>query len=151
MSGVNFSNIYFAFQFGFAFMMIAVYVPRALFFLVFLMSGKKIKKLHWYLTVKSVTFFLLCLLAVTTLLFAFVFSTLLTNTFGTGLAYMMILFMVPIIIALMGDLYLCTVVHLCLEERIWLAAPKVQHKRKHDDENEEPVKTELLDGESNRD
>jgi hypothetical protein len=147
LNGISFSIIYYAFQFGFAYVFIVVYFPRGLFYMVYLMSGMRIKRLHWYLTTKSVTFFAFSILAVMTLLMTFVFSTMLTKTFGTGLAYMMILFMAPMVVALCVDLYLCIVVNYYLEERIWQAQPKVQHKRKHDDENEQPVTTELLDRE----
>jgi hypothetical protein len=144
LSGLNFSYIYFTFQAGFAYLLFTVYTPRGLFYMVYLMSGTRIKRLHWYITVKSVTFFLLCVLAIFTLLMTFIFSTMLMKTFGTGLAYMMILFMVPTVVALCLDLYLCITANYYLEERIWQAQPKVQHKRKHDDESETPVKTELL-------
>lgn len=57
---------------------------------------------------------------------------------------MMILFMVPATIILGIDLYLCITIKYSLEERIWLAAPKVRHQRRNDDETEAPVLTDLL-------
>ncbi len=112
--------------------------------MLFLTRKRKIRALMWYVNVKNATFFCLCVLSVITLILTFGFSTLLSNTLGTGVAYMIILFMVPMDIVLIVDLYLCITCKYYLEERVWRAQPKVQHKRKNDDENEEPVKTELI-------
>ena len=71
------------------------------------------------MTVKSVTFFLLCLFAFGALTMTFIFSSMLTSTFGTSVAYMLALFMIPVNIMLAFDLYLCNTARLCLEERIW--------------------------------
>lgn len=144
LSGINFSSIYYAFQYSFWFTMITVYLPRAIFYIIYLFRRSSITGLHWYLTMKSFTFFCLCFLGIVTLLLTFICSTMLTNTFGTGLAYMMILFMVPATIILGIDLYLCITIKYSLEERIWLAAPKVRHQRRNDDETEAPVLTDLL-------
>jgi hypothetical protein len=95
------------------------------------------------MTVKSWTFFVLCILGLGTLIITFVFSTKLTSTFGTSVAYMLALFMIPVDIMLAIDLYLCNKTRLCLEERIWKAQPKIQHKRHADDE--EPSKTEIIE------
>jgi hypothetical protein len=58
-------------------------------------------------------------LAVVTLFLTFFFSTTLTNTFGTSVAYILAIFMIPMDLFLGIDLYLCITTKLCLEERIW--------------------------------
>ena len=77
------------------------------------------------------------------------FSTKLTSTFGTSVAYMLALFMIPADIMLAIDLYLCNTTKMCLEERIWQAQPKIQHKRHADDED--PAKTEIIETNQSRD
>jgi len=90
-------------------MFAAIYVPRGLFYLIYLAMGRKIKKLLWLMNVKSVGFFLLCTAGLGTLIFIIYFSAKLKDTFGTGLMYMVILFMTPVMILLLLDLYLCMV------------------------------------------
>ncbi len=90
-------------------MFAAIYVPRGLFYLIYLAMGRKIKKLLWLMNVKSVGFFLLCAAGLGTLIFIIYFSAKLKDTFGTGLMYMVILFMTPVMILLLLDLYLCMV------------------------------------------
>ena len=121
LSGIKFSSVYFAFTYGFLFMFITIYIPRVLFYLIYLGTGRRIKKMMWLMNVKVITFFFLCTLGVTTLALTFFFSAMLTNTFGTGLMYMIILFMVPVTLFLLLDLYLCLATKDYLEERIWLA------------------------------
>ena len=95
------------------------------------------------MSLKTVTFFIMCILGLVTLVTTFVFSSKLTASFGTSVAYMLALFMIPVDLMIAFDLYLCNTTRLCLEERIWQAQPKVQHKRKADDED--PVKTEIIE------
>lgn len=142
-TGIKLSYVYRSIQFGFFATFGLVYVPRLCLYLFFLFRGRKIKTLHLYMTLKSVSFFIMCLLALGTLITTFVFSTKLTSTFGTSVAYMLALFMIPVDILVAIDLYLCNTARLCLEERIWQAQPKIQHKRHADDE--EPVKTEIIE------
>ena len=142
LSGISFSSIYTAFECGLFIIAFLCYLPRALFYGLFLLN-KRIKRLHWYLTAKSASFFVLCFLGAITLVLTFVFSTLLTDTLGTGLAYMITFFMVPVHLVLGVDLYLCIMVRHCLEERIWLAQPKVKHQRKATEDLDET--TEILE------
>jgi uncharacterized membrane protein YgaE (UPF0421/DUF939 family) len=130
-------------------MCVFCYIPRTGFYLFFVQGGLRIKRLHWYVTVKNVTFFTLCFLGLVTLVITFLFSTLLTSTFGTSVAYMLALFMIPVDLVLVVDLYLCITTKMCLEERIWMAQPKVQHKRHADDE--EPAKTEIIETQKSKD
>ena len=58
--------------------------------------------------------------------------------------------MVPGDLALIFDFYLCVTCKNYLEQRIWKAQPKIQHKRKNDDESEEPVKTEIIETEASK-
>ena len=121
LSGIKFSYIYYAFEYGFLFMIVFCYLPRSIFYMLFLTRKRKIRALMWYVNVKNGTFFCLCLLSVITLILTFGFSTLLSNTLGTGVAYMIILFMVPMDIVLVVDLYLCITCKYYLEERVWRA------------------------------
>ena len=133
-------------MYGFLAMSVLCYIPRSVFYVFFVINGLRIKRLHWYLNVKSASFFILCLLALSTLIVAFIFSTMLTSTFGTSIAYMLSLLMIPVVVLLAVDLYLCVTAGQCLEERIWRAQPKVQHKRKgygNDDENQ--IKTSIIE------
>ena len=147
-NGIRYSYIFQAFEYGFLLTCVCCYLPRVCFYLFFVQGGRKIKRLHWYMGAKSITFFILCLLALATLIITFVFSTMLTSTFGTSVAYMLALFMIPVDIMLAFDLYMCNTTKMCLEERIWKAQPKIQHKRHADDE--QPVKTEIIETENSK-
>ena len=151
-SGIKYSYVYEAIMYGFLLMCALCYVPRAFFYLFFVQGGLRIKRLHWYLGVKSASYFVLCLLALSTLIISFIFSTMLTNTFGTSVAYMLSLLMIPVLALLALDLYLCVTAKQCLEERIWRAQPKITHKHKglnNDDDDER--KTEIEDTDYSRD
>ena len=120
-SGIKYSYVYEAIMYGFLIMSSACFIPRSIMYIFFCVRGLRIKPLHWYLGVKSATYFLLCLLALSALVISFIFSTMLTSTFGTSVAYMLALLMIPVVLTLSLDLYLCITARKCLDERIWKA------------------------------
>ena len=145
-NGIKYSYVYEAIMYGFLIMSAACFIPRSLLYLFYLLRGLRIKPLHWYLEVKSATYFLLCLLALSALVISFIFSTLLTSTFGTSVAYMLALIMIPVVLTLSLDLYLCITARKCLDERIWKAQPKINHKRKgYGNDEEDQTKTEFIE------
>ena len=150
LSGLKFSSVYYGFEITFMFLFSTIYVPRSIFYIIYLAFGMRIKKLLWLMNIKMITFFLICLASGAALCSIVAFNSSLKNTFGTGLMYMVILFMIPIILWLLLDLFLCLVTKDYLEERIWLAQPKVQHSRRTNDENEIPVHTKLIHNERSR-
>ena len=77
-SGIKYSYVYEAMMYGFLLMSTLCYIPRSCLYLFFLVGGLRIKRLNFYLNAKGATYFILCLLALSTLIVAFVFSTMLT-------------------------------------------------------------------------
>ena len=147
--GIKYSYVYDAFTYGFFITANFCYLPRSFLYLFFVLGGLKIKRMHWYMQAKSYSFFVLCLLGMTTLVIIFASSFMLTQTLGTSVAYVLALFMIPITLLVAIDLYLCITTKQCLEERIWMAQPKVTHKHKNlnEDDQEDPneTKTEIIE------
>ena len=145
-SGIKYSYVYEAIMYGFLIMSGACFIPRSLMYLYFIFRRLRITPLQRYLVVKSATYFLLCFLAFSALVISFIFSTMLTSTFGTSVAYMLALLMIPVVLTLTLDLYLCITANQCLEERIWKAEPKINHKRKgYGNDDEDQTKTEIIE------
>lgn len=113
------SNIYRTIILFFIATLVCCSLPRTIFYFIYLFSKGDLKKLNWYMLTRIYSFFVNCFLSAVALIIIFLGASVLTNSFGSSVGLVLILFMTPITLLLILDFYLCTVTKYYFEERVW--------------------------------
>ena len=129
---MQFSQVYTAVEMFCILLLLVGYLPRFLIYLLFLIDRHNLQRAHLYFQVRRFTFFLFTIMAVCVLVLLFVYSAILSNTVGTGVAYVMVIFMGPFVALLSVDLYLTVMVKYFRSEKAFKMQPflnKGKHKK----------------------